>query len=415
MTIADRAARRPAASTSAPAGAHIPAMAEPLALYVHWPFCAAKCPYCDFNSHVRERVDAARFGAALRRELAFEAARLAEEGDGARRRLASIFFGGGTPSLMPPAVVAGIIEDATRLFDPAHDLEITLEANPTSVEAAHLAEFRAAGVNRASLGVQALSDEALGFLGRRHNAAQAIAALEAARALFPRLSFDLIYARPGQQEAAWRAELRRALELAADHLSLYQLTIEPGTRFATEHARGAFALPDGDEAAALYVATREEAARFGLLPYEVSNYARPGAESRHNLAYWRYGDYIGIGAGAHQRLALRRGLVAHRRHRAPEEWLARVEAAGHAITAEEILAPLDRAREALLMGLRLSEGIDPARLEARTGVALRDAVEADVLRDCLEEGYLEWTGAGRLAATWDGRIRLDAMLPALLR
>lgn len=389
-------------------------MPEPIALYVHWPFCAAKCPYCDFNSHVRERVDAARFGAALRRELAFEAARLEADGQGGRP-LASIFFGGGTPSLMPPEVVAGIVADATRLFPPLADIEITLEANPTSVEVSRLAEIRAAGVNRASLGVQALNDAALGFLGRRHDAGQAIAALEAARGLFPRLSFDLIYARPGQAVAEWRAELRRALALAADHLSLYQLTIEPGTRFATEYARGAFALPEGEEAAALYFATGEEAARFGLLPYEVSNYARPGAESRHNLAYWRYGDYLGIGAGAHQRLTLREGLVAARRHRGPEEWLARVEAQGHAVTATETLSPTDRAREALLMGLRLSEGVDPARLQARTGLSLADAVDPAMLAACIDEDYLAWTPEGRLAATWEGRLRLDALLPALLR
>ena len=389
-------------------------MPEPLALYVHWPFCAAKCPYCDFNSHVRERVDAARFGAALRRELAFEAERLEAEGQGGRP-LASIFFGGGTPSLMPPEVVADIIADATRLFPPAADIEITLEANPTSVEVARLAEVRAAGVNRASLGVQSLDAEALRFLGRRHDVAQAMAALEAARGLFPRLSFDLIYARPGQQEAAWRAELRQALALAADHLSLYQLTIEPGTRFATEYARGAFALPDDEAAAALYFATGEEAARFGLLPYEVSNYAQPGAESRHNLAYWRYGDYIGIGAGAHQRLLLKEGLVAARRHRGPEEWLARVEAEGHAITSTETLAPTDRAREAMLMGLRLSEGVHPDRLLARTGVALAEAVDPTILAACLDEDYLRWTPDGHLAATWEGRLRLDLLLPALLR
>lgn len=391
-------------------GGHMRGMSEPIALYVHWPFCLAKCPYCDFNSHVRERVDAARFGAALRRELAYEAERL--EG---RRVLSSIFFGGGTPSLMPPQVVADVIADALRLFDPAPDLEITLEANPTSVEIARLAELRTAGVNRASLGVQSLQDKALGFLGRQHDAAQAIAALEAARGLFPRISFDLIYARPGQTLPDWRAELRQALTLAADHLSLYQLTIEPGTRFATEHARGAFALPEGEEAAALYFATGEEAGRFGLHPYEVSNYAKQGAESRHNLAYWRYGDYLGIGAGAHQRVTRAGTVVAARRHRAPEEWLSRVEAAGHAITQEEHLAPLDRAREALLMGLRLSEGVSPTRLAARTGLPLAEAVDPAMLSACLDEGYLTWTPEGHLAATWEGRLRLDALLPVLLR
>ncbi|WP_040612538.1 radical SAM family heme chaperone HemW [Teichococcus cervicalis] len=385
-------------------------MPEPIALYVHWPFCLAKCPYCDFNSHVRERVDAARYGAALRRELAHEAERLGE-----KRPLASIFFGGGTPSLMPPEVVADVIAEARRLFEPLPDIEITLEANPTSVEIAKLAALREAGVNRASLGIQSLQDKALGFLGRQHDAKQAVAALEAARALFPRISFDLIYARPGQGLEEWRAELRQALALAADHLSLYQLTIEPGTRFATEYARGAFALPEGEEAAALYYATGEEAGRFGLLPYEVSNYARPGAESRHNLAYWRYGDYLGIGAGAHQRVTRDGTVVAARRHRAPEEWLSRVEAEGHAVTREEHLAPLDRAREALLMGLRLSEGVSPARLQARTGLTLAEAVDPAMLTACLEEDYLRWTPEGNLATTWEGRLRLDALLPVLLR
>jgi oxygen-independent coproporphyrinogen-3 oxidase len=388
---------------------------EPLALYIHWPFCAAKCPYCDFNSHVREGgVDQARHAAALRRELAWEAARA--NAGGVRRPLASIFFGGGTPSLMDPATAAALIADARALFDAAPDLEITLEANPTSVEAGKLRAFREAGVNRVSLGVQSLREEALRFLGRRHDAAQAIAALQAARAIFPRVSFDLIYARPGQAEAGWRAELREALALAADHLSLYQLTIEPGTRFATEHARGAFALPDDDAAARLYAATAEEAARFGLLPYEVSNYAQPGAESRHNLQYWRYGDYLGIGAGAHQRLSFADGtLRAARRHRAPEEWLARVERDGHAITEEEALSPEDRAREALLMGLRLAEGIDPARIAARSGLPFAETVDPAMLAACLEEGYLAWRPDGRLMATEEGRLRLDALLPALLR
>jgi putative oxygen-independent coproporphyrinogen III oxidase len=381
---------------------------EPLALYIHWPFCAAKCPYCDFNSHVRDRVDQAAFAAALRAERAWEAARAG------RRPLGSIFFGGGTPSLMEPATAAALIADATRLFDPLPDMEVTLEANPTSVERAKLRDFRAAGVNRVSLGVQALDPAALAFLGRRHDTAQAIAALEHARETFPRVSFDLIYARPGQAEAAWRAELRRALALGADHLSLYQLTIEPGTQFATLHARGAFALPEGEEGARLYAATAEEAAAFGLLRYEVSNYAQPGAESRHNLAYWRYGDYVGIGAGAHQRLTLGGDILAARRHRGPEEWLARVRRDGHAITDEERLTPRDRAREALLMGLRLAEGVDPARIEARSTLPFAETVDLGMLDALAEEGLLAWRG-GRLAATDDGLLRLDALLPALLR
>jgi putative oxygen-independent coproporphyrinogen III oxidase len=380
---------------------------EPLALYIHWPFCLAKCPYCDFNSHVRDRIDQARFAAALRMELAWEAARLG------RRPLGSIFFGGGTPSLMSPAGVAALIEDARRLFDPADDIEITLEANPTSVEAGRLQEFRDAGVNRISIGVQSLEPEVLRFLGRQHSVAQAIAALEIARRLYARISFDLIYARPGQTLAAWREELRRALDLAADHLSLYQLTIEPGTAFEALHRRGEIVLPESDEAAALYDATAEEAARFGLLPYEVSNYAQPGSESRHNLAYWRYRDYAGIGPGAHGRVSVGDALLATRRHRAPEAWAERVERDGHGTTSEEPVSATDRAREMLLMGLRLSEGIDADRFAARTGIALDDALDPATLRQALEEGYLRHDN-GHLRATAEGRKRLDALLVALV-
>ena len=379
----------------------------PLALYIHWPFCLQKCPYCDFNSHVRDTMPQARFAAALRRELAWEAARLGP------RPLGSIFFGGGTPSLMAPDTVGELIADARRLFAAAPDLEITLEANPTSVEASKLAGFRDAGVNRLSLGVQALDDEALRRLGRGHSAHEAVAALELARHIFPRLSFDLIYARPGQSLAAWQAELAQALALAADHLSLYQLTIEPGTAYEALHRRGDIVLPDEDDAAALYDATGDAAARFGLAAYEVSNYAQPRAESRHNLAYWRYGDYAGIGPGAHGRLSLGGALVATRRHRAPEPWAALVEAQEHGSSPELPIGPRDRGREALLMGLRLAEGIDEAWFLARTCVAMDEAVDAAMLRACLEEGYLTRCD-GRLAATAEGRRRLDAMLPRLV-
>jgi oxygen-independent coproporphyrinogen-3 oxidase len=380
---------------------------QPLALYIHWPFCRAKCPYCDFNSHVRERIDQPRFAAALKRELAWEAARLGP------RPLASIFFGGGTPSLMDPATVATLIDDAARLFVPLPGIEVTLEANPTSVESARLAAYRAAGINRVSLGIQSLDDAELHRLGRQHSAAQAVAALELAARLFPRFSFDLIYARPAQTLPAWRAELRRALALAADHLSLYQLTIEPGTAYEALHRRGELVLPDDDLAAALYDATGEEAARFGLAPYEVSNYARPGSESRHNLAYWRYADYAGIGPGAHGRLTLGGRLIATRRHRAPEPWAERVERDGHGSTAEEAIGPADRAREMLLMGLRLAEGIDPARFAARTGTALDAALDPDVLARAIGEGYLVHDATG-LRATPEGRKRLDALLAALV-
>jgi oxygen-independent coproporphyrinogen-3 oxidase len=381
---------------------------EPLALYIHWPFCLAKCPYCDFNSHVRDRIPQARFAAALRTELAWEAARLG------RRPLGSIFFGGGTPSLMDPATVAALIEDARRLFDPVPGLEITLEANPTSVEAGRLAAFHQAGVNRASLGIQSLEDASLRGLGRQHSAEQAIAALETARRIFPRLSFDLIYARPGQSMAAWRSELHRALDLAADHLSLYQLTIEPGTAYEALHRRGELVLPDEDDAAALYEATADAAARHGLGQYEVSNYAMPGSESRHNLTYWRYGDYAGIGPGAHGRLSLDGQLLATRRHRAPEPWAARVEQHGHGSTAEEAISTVDRAREMLLMGLRLAEGIDPVRFAGRTGMALDDALDTDVLAMAEQEDYIR-RRAGRLVATPQGRLRLDSLLAAMVR
>lgn len=382
--------------------------AEPLALYIHWPFCLAKCPYCDFNSHVRDVLPQARFRAALLAELEWEAARLG------RRPLRSIFFGGGTPSLMEPETVAALIAAAKRLFVAEPDLEITLEANPTSIEAGRFAGYRAAGVTRISVGIQSLNEADLQRLGRQHSVAQAIAALEIGRRIFPRISFDLIYARPGQTEAAWRAELAQALDLAADHLSLYQLTIEPGTAYEGLHRRGEIVLPDAETAAGLYEATVEEAARFGLHPYEVSNYARPGSESRHNLTYWRYGDYIGIGPGAHGRLSLAGGLTATRRHRAPEIWADRVEASGHGSGDDTIVTPSERAEEMLLMGLRLSEGISATRFEARTGIALADAIDQDMLPALIAEGYLIQEG-DRLRATAEGRMRLDAVLGALIR
>lgn len=380
---------------------------EPLALYIHWPFCLAKCPYCDFNSHVRDTIPQARFAKALRAELAHDAARLG------RRKLTSIFFGGGTPSLMAPETVAALIEDARTLFDAAPELEITLEANPTSVEAGRLHQFRQAGVNRVSLGIQALDDRALAFLGREHSAAQARAALETARGLFPRLTFDLIYARPEQNLAAWREELATALQLADDHLSLYQLTIEPGTRFEALHRKGAFTLPDDDTAATLYEATTDLTQAHGMAAYEVSNYARPGSESQHNLTYWRYADYLGIGPGAHGRLSFGNALVATRRHRAPEPWAERVERAGTGQTQEEELTPHDRAQEMLLMGLRVYEGINLSRFYARTGIRLEDAVDQSVLAQAIQEGYLNLS-TQTLRATPEGRLRLEALLAALV-
>lgn len=374
---------------------------------MHWPFCLAKCPYCDFNSHVRDVIPQARFRDALRRELAHDAARLG------RRPLRSIFFGGGTPSLMDPATVAALIDDATHFFDPAADLEITLEANPTSVEQQKLAAFRSAGINRLSLGVQSLDETALKTLGREHSASQAIAALETARSLFERISFDLIYARPEQSCVSWEKELTQALDLASDHLSLYQLTIETGTVFEGRHRKGEIILPDEDLAAELYELTGQVAARFGLLPYEVSNYARPGEESRHNLVYWRYQDYLGIGPGAHGRITLGEALLATRRHRAPEIWAERVEARESGSTSEVALEPEERAREALLMGLRLAEGIEEHRFAARTGRPLDSCLDSDILGAALEEEYLQRRD-GRLTATAAGRLRLEALLGALV-
>lgn len=381
---------------------------QPLALYIHWPFCLSKCPYCDFNSHVRERIPQARMVAALRAELAFEAARIGP------RRLTSIFFGGGTPSLLDPENVAALIADAMTLFTADPNIEITLEANPTSIEAGRFAGYAAAGVNRVSIGVQSFDEQALKFLGREHSAGQAIAAIELAREIFPRLSFDLIYARPGQAEPAWRAELNMALSLAADHLSLYQLTIEAGTKFQTLYARGEFALPDDDLAAALYDATAEVAGTFGLAPYEISNYAKPGGESRHNLSYWRYEEYAGIGPGAHGRLNLGGRLHATSRHRGPEVWADLVEQSGSGATHEDAVSAQDRAREALLMGLRLTEGILLSRYEQRTGSAVSDAVDPVILQAAIEEGYLMLNDT-HLIATAEGRKRLDALLPALAR
>ncbi|TPW34301.1 radical SAM family heme chaperone HemW [Oecophyllibacter saccharovorans] len=389
-----------------------------LALYIHWPFCLAKCPYCDFNSHVRTPLPQMRFARALRRELATEAQRLNAQTDPrtglrARRRLTSIFFGGGTPSLMAPETVAALIEEACRLFTPAENLEITLEANPTSVEAGRFQAFRQAGINRVSLGIQSLRDEALKALGRQHTARQAISALELARKLFPRISFDLIYARPGQTVADWQQELRQGLALAADHLSLYQLTIEPGTVFESRYRQGQLVLPPDEQAAEMYTLTAQEAARHGLEAYEVSNYALPGSESRHNLAYWRYDDYLGIGPGAHGRLTLNNTLLASRRHRAPEAWADLVERDGTGLRQEMPLSTQERAREALLMGLRLKAGLDLAHFRQRTGQPLDESVDHTILEACLAENYLQRTPSV-LKATAEGRLRLEALLSRLV-
>jgi putative oxygen-independent coproporphyrinogen III oxidase len=380
--------------------------AEPLAVYIHWPFCRSKCPYCDFNSHVRDGVDAGRWTQALLADLDHQAALLPG------REVGSVFFGGGTPSLMPPETVAALLDRVCRHWRAAPDIEITLEANPNSAEAERFRAFAMAGVNRLSLGVQALDPAALRFLGRAHDRAEAIAAIEQAYAAFARFSFDLIYARPGQSLAAWRQELDEALDLAGDHLSLYQLTIEPGTAFAGQARRGELVPPDDDDAAAFFETTQDRLAAAGLPAYEISNHARPGAECRHNLAYWRYQDYVGIGPGAHGRVTRDGVKYATRQRRAPERWLAAVEGARTGL--EETMA-IDRdaaVEEMLMMGLRLVEGVARPGLEAAAG---QDAeiLFADTLAPLLEGGFLT-LDRERLAATPAGRQRLNAVLAALL-
>ena len=380
----------------------IPDNPDALALYIHWPFCVSKCPYCDFNSHVRAAVDQATWRKALLDDLAHEAMLLPG------RRLGSIFFGGGTPSLMPPDTVGALLDAAARHWQFDGDIEITLEANPSSVEAARFADLAAAGVNRVSLGLQALDDEALHFLGRAHDVAEGLGALATAQAAFPRVSFDLIYARPGQSPPEWETELARALAFGTEHLSLYQLTIEPGTRFATEAAAGRLTIPDGDAAADLFEITRATTAAAGLPAYEISNHARAGAESRHNLAYWRYRDYAGIGPGAHGR---RQGLATLRRKK-PENWLAALERNGHGIESEEPLDPRTQATEALLMGLRLREGVDLARIAGAAGTTIGAIVdEAAIARFptlLAREG-------DRLRVREAGMLLLDAILPQVVR
>ena len=377
----------------------MPADKNLLALYVHWPFCVSKCPYCDFNSHVREAVDQAAWRGALLADLAHEARELPG------RTLGSIFFGGGTPSLMPPATVAAVLGAAEQAWGFAPDIEITLEANPSSVEAARFADLAACGVNRVSLGLQALNDDALVFLGRAHDVAEGLAALDTAQAVFDRVSFDLIYARPGQSLGDWHAELTRALALGTEHLSLYQLTVEPGTRFATEEREGRLALPDSDRAADLFELTRQTAARAGLPAYEISNHARAGAESRHNLTYWRYSDYAGIGPGAHGR---RHGHATQRR-RKPENWIEAVARNGHGIEIADRLTPGERATEAMLMGLRLAEGIDLARIAELGERPIDRLVDTARINRLADQGLVALDGT-RLRATDAGMPVLNAIL-----
>jgi putative oxygen-independent coproporphyrinogen III oxidase len=376
----------------------------PFAVYVHWPFCLSKCPYCDFNSHVRHGgIDEARFVRAYETEIAATAERVRG------RTVSSIFFGGGTPSLMQPLTVQAILDCIGKHWTIAPGVEVTLEANPTSVEATRFRGFHAAGVNRVSLGVQALDDAALKELGRLHSAQEALDAVAVARSIFERYSFDLIYARPRQTPEAWAAELRRAIAEAAEHLSLYQLTIEPDTPFFGLHKAGKLPVPDEDLARDLYDLTQAVCSNAGLPAYEISNHARPGAECRHNLVYWRGHDYAGVGPGAHGRLTIDGRRTATATEKRPEAWLMRVEEGGTGLTVDEKLTSGEAADEYLLMGLRLAEGIDPARYSALSGRALNPK-RISILR---EEGAVETTADGRLRVTKSGFPLLDAVVADL--
>lgn len=375
-----------------------------LGLYVHWPFCLSKCPYCDFNSHVRARIDPDAYAGALVRELAAMADRL-----DSTTALTSIFFGGGTPSLMPGDCVRSVIDAASQRFGFDAGIEITLEANPTSADAGRFREYRAAGVNRVSLGVQALDDADLKALGRLHTVEEAMRAVDLAQSVFERVSFDLIYARPGQSLAAWERELTRAISVGCTHYSLYQLTFEEGTPFHAARARGLMHELDTETATAMYELTQSRMQAAGLPAYEVSNHARPGEESRHNLLYWRYGDYIGIGPGAHGRMSVQGRKVATETVREPERWLVKVVEEGFALKAWEPVTPADSFTEAVLMGLRLTEGIDLHALEIETGQRL----PAKRIASLASSGLLASEGS-RLSATPQGRLVLNAVLKTLL-
>jgi len=382
----------------------LPGTEQAFGVYIHWPFCLSKCPYCDFNSHVRrEPIDEGRFARAFAGEIAATAARVGN------RTVSTIFFGGGTPSLLQPATIAAVLDAIARHWRVAADAEVTLEANPTSVEAARFRGYRAAGVNRVSLGVQALDDRALAELGRLHTAREALEAVAVARSVFDRYSFDLIYARPNQAPNAWADELTAALAEAGEHVSLYQLTVEPDTPFAALHAAGKLRVPDQDCARALYDTTQEICAAHGLPAYEISNHARPGGECRHNLVYWRAHEYAGIGPGAHGRLDIDGERHATATEKKPEAWLSCVETQGHGVTSDELLTREERADEFLLMGLRLAEGIALDRYAEIAGRSL-DPGRIASLR---EHGLVELAGNGRLRVTMPGFPVLDAVVADL--
>ncbi|MBA3814018.1 MAG: coproporphyrinogen III oxidase [Alphaproteobacteria bacterium] len=380
---------------------------NPLGLYIHWPFCLSKCPYCDFNSHVREKIDQKRWKAALLREL--ENAAQNQQ----NRPLVSVFFGGGTPSLMEPETVAALLEKVKSLFRTTDDLEVTLEANPSTVEAERFKGFREGGVNRLSMGIQSLDDQALSFLGRRHSAAEALKALEIATTYFSRFSFDLIYARPDQTSASWKAELLEALTFARGHLSLYQLTIEPQTVFATRAQRGEKMTLEDDPAAFLYEMTEELMQAAGIPAYEVSNYAQPTQECRHNLLYWNFDDYIGIGPGAHGRISSEGEKWATTRYKAPETWLESVEARGHGLQTSLLLSPLEKLQELTLMGLRLTKGLEVKRIKEETGLEIHQAYRPPALDLLEKEGLLKRTDT-HLIPTFEGRLRLNSLIAFLL-
>ena len=373
-------------------------------IYVHWPFCAAKCPYCDFNSHVRTQIDEAGWIDAIVRELEW----VAQQQGADRPIVETIFFGGGTPSLMQGASVARTLDTVAKTWRMANDVEITLESNPASADATRFADYRAAGVNRLSLGVQALNDKDLKMLGRLHNVAEAKAALALAMKNFDRVSLDLIYARPDQAVREWRDELAQALSFGTDHLSLYQLTIEPATPFYTLHKTGALKIPDEDRAAELYEVTQEMTQAAGRPAYEISNHARPGSEARHNLLYWRYGAYAGVGPGAHGRLNLHGKRIATQTERLPERWRETVAAQGHGMTDTSEVETADAAREHLLMNLRLTEGIDLAAYRARWNTAL----DPRRIASLAEDGLVTLEG-DRLTATPRGRLLLNSVIAAL--
>ncbi len=378
------------------------------ALYIHWPFCLRKCPYCDFNSHVRAEVDHATWQRALLSDMQHEASLAGGE------PLSSIFFGGGTPSLMPPALVEALLRQAEALWGFAPEIEITLEANPSSVEAGNFAALASAGVNRVSLGLQSLDDQALKFLGRLHNVEESLQALEVAQSAFDRVSADLIYALPDQSAEQWQAQLQRALGFGTDHLSLYQLTIEPGTRFATDVRTGKFAPLDENPAADMFTLTRQITAEAGMPAYEISNHARPGQESRHNLTYWRYQDYCGIGPGAHgRRRGARRGAMATLRHKKPENWLNAVAHTGQGLQEETPLAAQECASEALLMGLRLAEGVAPTSLAERFGFTRDDLIDKEKVAVMVDHGLM-WRRADRIGATERGMVLLDGILSEIV-